>query len=237
MCYHNSLTEDSQKLANRYNVKFTIQGYRPIYHENGFNHNPRPVITNQNPNEFQCYQWGLIPYWTKNLEDALKYQNNNLNVKTETVTEKKSFQEAILKQRCLVPSTGFFEYQEIRKKKYPYRIFLKKEEVFSLAGIFDIWTDSQTQKTYYTFTILTTEANPLMRQIHNSKYRMPLILPRGKEFNWIDPDLDQIKEIEKLFEVYPDTEMDAYTVKLENDSYKPNRYKYYYPELEQELLF
>ncbi|EMJ35546.1 hypothetical protein LEP1GSC079_0242 [Leptospira interrogans str. FPW1039] len=177
MCYHNSLTEDSQKLANRYNVK------------------------------------------------------------TETVTEKKSFQEAILKQRCLVPSTGFFEYQEIRKKKYPYRIFLKKEEVFSLAGIFDIWTDSQTQKTYYTFTILTTEANPLMRQIHNSKYRMPLILPRGKEFNWIDPDLDQIKEIEKLFEVYPDTEMDAYTVKLENDSYKPNRYKYYYPDLEQELLF
>ncbi|EKR71867.1 hypothetical protein LEP1GSC041_0608 [Leptospira noguchii str. 2006001870] len=158
-------------------------------------------------------------------------------MRTETITEKKSFKEAILKHRCLVPSTGFFEYQEIRKKKYPYRIFLKKEEVFSLAGIFDIWTDPQTQKTHYTFAILTTEANPLMRQIHNSKYRMPLILPKEKETKWIDPDINQIGEIKSIFKIYPDSEMDAYTVKLENDPYKPNRYKYYYPELEQELLF
>ncbi|WP_051015962.1 SOS response-associated peptidase family protein [Leptospira noguchii] len=72
MCYHNSLTEDSQKLENRYNAKFTIQEYKPIYHENGFNHNPRPVITNQSQNQFQNFQWGLIPYWTKNIRGCFK---------------------------------------------------------------------------------------------------------------------------------------------------------------------
>ncbi|UOG51016.1 SOS response-associated peptidase [Leptospira noguchii] len=66
---------------------------------------------------------------------------------------------------------------------------------------------------------------------------MPLILPLEKETKWIDPDINQIGEIKSIFKIYPDSEMDAYTVKLENDPYKPNRYKYYYPELEQELLF
>ncbi|QOI53246.1 hypothetical protein Lepto1489_23135 (plasmid) [Leptospira interrogans serovar Bataviae] len=61
--------------------------------------------------------------------------------------------------------------------------------------------------------------------------------PKEKESDWINPELKEIHEIKSMFEVYPDTKMDAYTVKLENDSYKPNRYKYYYPDIEQELLF
>jgi putative SOS response-associated peptidase YedK len=108
-----------------------------------------------------------------------------------------------------VIADGFYEWKEVDSKKYPYYIRLKDHEVFSLAGIWDTWSAGGATKN--TFSIITTDANPMMAQIHNTKKRMPVILRREDEKRWLDRNLtpDQIKA---LLQPYDENGMEAYTV-------------------------
>jgi putative SOS response-associated peptidase YedK len=76
--------------------------------------------------------------------------------------------------------TGFYEWKWLDskgKEKQPYYIYLKDQKLFSAAGLYSSWHDKASDKTVYTYTILTTAANPLMTEIHNMKKRMPVLLP------------------------------------------------------------
>jgi len=174
MCFHNSLSKASQEIENRFNAKFeSVFEFQPIYHASGFSFPKWAVITAEKPKTIQMYKWSLIPHWIKNLEDALKFRANTLNAQSETVFGKPSFKYSINKKRCLVISTGFYEWQDFNQKKYPYFINLKDGALFSMAGIFQNWTDKSTGELLNTFSILTTSANPLLEKIHNTKKRKP----------------------------------------------------------------
>ena len=110
-----------------------------------------------------------------------------MNAKIETINEKPSFRQSV-NNRCLILVDGFYEWQwldEKGKKKQRYLLALPKDELFCLAGIWNIWVDKSTGEIINTYTILTTEANELMAKIHNSKKRMPVIVNKENEENWL----------------------------------------------------
>lgn len=160
------------------------------YYENGFDHKPGPVVTAGQPKELQMFHWGLVPYWAKEKESI---RPRTLNCISEEMYDKPAFKDAIANgQRCLVPASGFFEWKwidEKGKKKIPHYISLKNQPLFSMAGIYSKWKDRSTGEYYYSYSVLTTEANALMQEIHNSKKRMPVIIPRDYEKDWLNPNL------------------------------------------------
>ncbi|MDD5570227.1 MAG: SOS response-associated peptidase [Bacteroidales bacterium] len=237
MCFHYALSKTSQELRNRYNAKSGFEKeFKPVYHANGFSFQELPVITAENPDTIQFYKWGLIPIWTKNTDDALKIRAQTLNAKSETIFEKPSFRYSITAKRCLVPSTGFFEWHEFKNKKYPYFITLKNNEIFSLAGIYENWTNKSTGEIFNTFSIITTKANSLVEKIHNTKKRMPVILSHENEDLWLKLNLKR-GEIENLTIPFDSSKMKAYTVsklvstKKENSNVPEVTKEYFYQEL------
>jgi putative SOS response-associated peptidase YedK len=235
MCFHNSLSKKAQEVANRFHAQSEIN-FEPIFYASGFSYPLWPVITAEEPDKLRMYRWGLIPHWVKEESQAKEIRTMTLNAKSETVFEKPSFKFSIRKKRCLIPSTGFFEWQDFNKKKYPYFIRLKEMEIFALAGIYTSWTDKTSGEIVHTFSILTTDANPLMARIHNMKKRMPVILKKENERDWINDDLtdDQIKS---FFPAIDDRMMQAYTIskRITSRTMNPNvpevNEAFEYPEL------
>lgn len=129
--------------------------------------------------------WGLVPSWF-NGSDPKEISAMTLNSRVESAAEKPSFKHLVSRNRCIIPSSGFFEWQLNGKVKIPYFIYPKNDIVFSMAGLFDTWLNSQTGIILNTFTILTCEANTVMAEIHNTKKRMPCILNKESEKNWIN---------------------------------------------------
>ncbi len=232
MCFHNSMSKKAQEAANRFNAQIEIS-FEPIYHASGFTFPEWPVITSENPDKIKLFRWGLIPFWVKDIEQADKIRAQTLNARSETVFEKPSFRLSIHKKRCLVISTGFFEWHDFNKKKYPYFIHLKEIEIFALAGIYSQWVNKLTGEILNTFSILTTSANPLMAKIHNSKERMPLILSPETEHEWLNSDLSD-KQIKSFFPAIDDTKMEAYTISKLITSRKENSNV---PEVQKEFEY
>ncbi len=203
MCGRFSLTKEELEIEKRFNAKFYSNDLVKRY-------NVAPsqlalVLTDEKPNELQLYKWGLIPSWAK--ESSMGYKM--INAKSETIFEKPSFRNLIRKRRCLVISDGSYEWKLLTGKlKQPYRIGLKGDELFAFAGLWDDWTDKETGELIPTFTIITTEANPLVLPVHD---RMPVVLPRNAEATWLSLQTKD-NEIKELLKPYPDTEMKAYPV-------------------------
>lgn len=136
----------------------------------------------------------------------------------------KIYREATLKRRCLILSTGFFEWRHIfplNKRtgeplktaiKYPYYISLKNKNYFYMAGIWQPWTDKVTGEYIESFAVVTTKANKLMEQVHNSKKRMPTILNEDLAYEWMFSNLDEQRILEIAASQYPSEEMQACTI-------------------------
>lgn len=208
------------KLAARYGRKLdVVEIYQDIlneqYHVSAFTFPKYPIITTSD--EIQVFNWGLIPFWTKNEANADEIRRMTLNARADTIFEKPSFREPIMKKRCIVPSTGYFEWRHEGTKKIPYYIYLKDEPIFSMAGIYDSWLDKETGEEHSTFSIITTDTNPLTDYIHNTKHRMPAILSKENEEKWLNPNLTK-QEICSFLHPYEADKMDAYVI--ENDFIK-----------------
>lgn len=215
MCFHNSMSAKAVKLAARYGRKSDIieivqDIINEQYHVNAFNFPKCPVITSSE--EIQVFNWGLIPFWIKTEEDAEEIKKMTLNARADTIFEKPSFREPIMKKRCIVPSTGYFEWRHEGSKKIPYYIYLKDEPIFSMAGIYDTRMDKSTGVEHTTFSIITTDTNPLTDFIHNTKHRMPAILSKENEEKWLEPALSK-SEIASFLKPYDAELMDAYVIK------------------------
>jgi len=178
-----------------------------FYFVSGFSHPQLPLATEQG---ISLFAWGLIPLWVKDLKQASEMQNRTLNAMGETVFEKPSFR-SVSKKRGLLGINGFYEWRDLNKKKYPYLVKLKGEELFSLGCIYESWVNRETDELFDTFSIITTPANPLMEQIHNLKKRMPLIIHREDEARWVDSELST-EQIKQLIKPYPESKMEAYTI-------------------------
>lgn len=190
----------------------------PYYHVSGFAHPKLLVFTDKDPLEPKEFIWGLIPAWTKDSKSALTFWNNTLNARGETIWEKPSFRSSVKGKRCLICLDAFYEHHHYKGKTYPFRISMKNEEPFFVAGLYDEWVDKETGEVKETVTIVTTEGNPLMTKIHNNPKaegpRMPVILPRDKQNDWLIPcknDEDKQK-LNDLIKPFDESFMVAYTV-------------------------
>ena len=196
MCYNFTQKEDRDKVEARFTARQKRKMEKDKKREtvfNGFTHPLTPVIINTNPTEIDEYTWGLLPSWTQDLE----FKKNTLNAKIETLNEKPSF-KSYLNQRCLIIADSFTEWQWLDgkgKQKQQYEIGLNSGNIFAFAGLYNIWKDKQSGEIINTYTIITTEANPLMAEIHNTKKRMPIILTPENERDWLlgKPILDFAK--------------------------------------------
>lgn len=214
MCFHNSMTKKTIELADRYKRKWDILKIaqdivEEKYHVSAFTFPDYPVITKSE--EVQVYKWGLIPFWTPTKTEAQEIRKMTLNAKAETLFKKPSFREPIKTKRCIIPSTGFFDWRHENEKKIPYFIYVKDEPIFSMAGIYDVWEDSESGILWHTFSIITTMANSLMRYIHNTNMRMPAILSYQDEEKWLDSHLDET-QIKAFLKPYSSSKMDAYRI-------------------------
>jgi putative SOS response-associated peptidase YedK len=149
-------------------------------------------------------RWGLIPSWAKDPTIGNQY----INAKAETVAEKPSFRSAFKKRRCLVVATGFYEWQVQGRTKQPMWIGLKSQRPFAFAGLWEQWKPADGEL-LETCTIITTEPNGLMAQIHN---RMPVILGPAFYDQWLDPTFQPIESLKDLLRPYPGEELMAYPV-------------------------
>lgn len=215
----------------------------PMFMVSGFDHPLLWCIYREQELVIEKMSWGLIPSWNKDLKEALKMRNMTLNARGETLFEKKSFREAVKSNRCLLPITGFYEYQHMKGKNYPYFIDWSDESLRLLGCIYDVWTNPATGQLEKTFSIVTTKGNPLMSTIHNNpdlnEPRMPLVLSGDDLLTWLNPSATE-SEILSLIKPSSDEDMKAHTVRPLRGKNSPGNSaqaseKFNYPELNAPL--
>jgi putative SOS response-associated peptidase YedK len=129
--------------------------------------------------ELAKLRWGLVPSWAADL----KIGSRLINARSETVASKPAFRAAFAKRRCLIPADGFYEWQQQGKEKQPYLIQMSDGQPFVFAGLWERW-HGESLPPLETCTILTTNANELMKPLHE---RMPVILAPADCQRWLDP--------------------------------------------------
>lgn len=243
MCYYNGQRISKADYIKLMDLEKEVKKYDFLNKgvQDGFAYSTSAVLK---PNDLKSnfdiveMEWGFIPSYLKTREDVKKMRSGykdsagkyhppltTLNARGEELLHSgKIYRDAALKRRCLVLSTGFYEWRHVFPKnkrtgqplktpvKYPYYISLKEQEYFYMAGIWQPWTDRQTGEHIDTLSIVTTDANYIMKQIHNSKNRMPVILPDELAWEWMMDDLSETRITEIATSQYPAQHMEAYTI-------------------------
>jgi len=187
MCFSVNVNLVKEELEERYGIKFPDKyRYEPSYYYHAFGLPVLPAICSENPGTISFLKWGLIPAWTRSNEDADAIRLKTFNARAESLGTKPSFSSSFRSKRCLIPIRGFYEWQHVGKDKIPWYIYHADNDIITLAGLYSNWTPPDGTETVSTFSIITTEANELMAEVHNSKKRMPVILGRDEEKKWID---------------------------------------------------
>ena len=170
----------------------------PVNCVRGINISPGQMIAaivRDDVNRLVSFKWGLVPSWAK--DPAIG--NKMINARAETVAEKPSFRQAFKKHRCLIIADGFYEWKTEGRKKTPLRFGLKSGEPLGFAGLYEIWHGPD-KVSLQTCTIITTDANDLIRPIHD---RMPVIVPKTEEAAWINPDNQDSAGLLSILKPYP----------------------------------
>lgn len=134
-------------------------------------------------------RWGLTPKW-------MKGQRPIINVRSETIGEKPTFRKAFQERRCLVPATGFYEWQKLGAAKQPFHIRQHNHPIFAFAGIWDRYKAAD-DEVIEAYAILTTSPNEVTAPIHN---RMPVILTPAGCKRWLDPSIEESRGLTDLFD-------------------------------------
>ncbi len=205
MCGRFSLAANLTTIAQRFGVLLpTAESVEWSLHYNIAPTKTVIVVSDDGTRSLTEMRWGLIPSWAK--DPAIG--NRMINARAETVATKPAFRAALRKRRCLVVADGFYEWQQRGRGKQPVYIVLKCREPFGFAGLWDTWTAPDGGE-IKTCTIITTEANDLLKPIHD---RMPVILPREAEAIWLDPTIQDPARLLPLLTPYPAEEMQCYPV-------------------------
>jgi putative SOS response-associated peptidase YedK len=137
-----------------------------------------------------------------------------INARCETLDQRASFKQLLARNRCLIPADGFFEWRRIGRGKIPMRVRMKDQKPFTMAGLWELWRDPDGEA-LYSFTIVTTPANKLLRPIHD---RMPLILDPLMARQWLDATAIDPRTISVVMNPFPSALMEVYEVsRLVND--------------------
>lgn len=172
------------------------------------------VVNDGNQNRIGQLKWGLVPSWA----DDPKIGYKMINARAETIDQKSAFKSLLSRRRCVIPADSFFEWRKTPERKIPMRIRLKNESLFSFAGLWDRW--EKDGKAIQSCTIITTQPNTLMENIHN---RMPVILTKGAEKEWLNPAIKDPVQLKNLLIPFQSEDMEAYEVSSIVNSPKNNQ--------------
>ncbi|MFA9457447.1 SOS response-associated peptidase [Halalkalibacter sp. AB-rgal2] len=200
MCGRFTLTADKEEIEKylqvdlfNYTPRYNIAPSQPVL----------SIVSNGEQKKAGYLRWGLVPSWAKDPKIGYKM----INARGETIHEKPAFKRLFERRRCLIVSDGFYEWQRTEQGKKPYRITVN-EGIFTFAGLWDRWIDEKEDNELTTCTIITTEPNKRISDIHD---RMPVILHRRDWDSWLDKTT-HVTTLKKLLRSYPSEEMDAYEV-------------------------
>ena len=191
MCGRYSLETRSHELVEAFSLGASF-AWGPRY--NIAPTQPVPIVRPAESGGLRCdvVRWGLSPAWAGRLL---------INARSETAASKRSFQDSFATRRCLVPATGFFEWQKLGGARQPFHIRLADRSLFAFAGIWDrTHIDGENMNA---FVILTTRPNSVMRPIHD---RMPVILRPDAWQTWLGPGGDRKPD---LLEPVADSDLQA----------------------------
>lgn len=204
MCGRFTMTVDPAQLQDAFPWLDVPEGVEPRY--NIAPTQPVAVVANNGENRLDFFKWGLIPSWAKDPSIG----NRLINARADTLAEKPAFRSAYKRRRCLVLADGFFEWRKDpdKKVKQPMYIRLKTGDPFAFAGLWEVWNSADGSE-ILSCTIITTEPNELIEEIHN---RMPVILPRESYPFWLEPAEKKPEDLQDLLRPYPAHELTAFPV-------------------------
>jgi len=215
MCYSTTLDKQYDEVEARIRRKFTDpEVYEPYYYQSAFTHDNLHIVPQQEKDKIVPAIWGLVPSWAMGGDiDGFLKKNYTNNARSESIFEKRSFKEFPLTNRCLIAASGFFEPHHHNGVAYPYFCHYKDDGIFFFAGLYSEMDDG-----LYSTTILTVEANDFFAEVHNKKRRMPLVLDKEFEEEWLQPDLQEPHVKELMKSGFTNKEFEAYSVT--RDMYK-----------------
>lgn len=201
MCARYTLTKEDKELLAAYEAK-VIDPFTPDTNiaptDGGM------IIRADKQDEIHNYHFGLVPWHAKDTKGAFR----NLNARNDNLLVSSQWKQLMEKnKRCLVLADGFYEWETIGKEKLPWRFTVNDRELFAFAGLYSTWV-SPTKEYYHSFSIITTEPNPLLERFHN---RMPVILSKDEEKLWLSSEVP-MKDLVELCDPFPEDEMTAYRV-------------------------
>jgi putative SOS response-associated peptidase YedK len=174
-----------------------------------------PVIreTKEGERVGELMRWGLVPHWARDIAIGAKLNN----ARVEGMADKPSFRQAVRKRRCLLPASGFYEWQPATDEsgkpyKQPWYISPGQEPFFAMAGLFEAWRPPGAAEDHdwlLSCCVVTTAANALMAPIHD---RMPVMIPREHWAAWLARDRQDPATLEPLMLGLPDGAMQAWKV-------------------------
>jgi putative SOS response-associated peptidase YedK len=175
--------EGQPALPADYNVAPTKDVY-VVRHQKERDGEGRP--TGEGHRELRSVRWGLVPSWAKDASVG----NRMLNARVESLTDKPAFRSAARSRRCLVPADGWYEWAKRLDNpgKQPYFITPEDGSVLAFAGLWEVWGRGEDR--LYTCTVVTAPAVGALGEIHD---RMPLVLPRERWAEWLDPAREDVE--------------------------------------------
>ena len=184
-------------LGNRFRIFNPMLGARSKFNIAPGTRQP-VIIQAASGRELVQMQWGLVSHRAKDIRSA----HPIINARAETLSEKPSFASLLKTKRCLIPASGFFEWKHEGTRKIPFYIHINDQPLFAFAGLYDEWHDPA--GTLATYTLITTEPNPLMAKVHN---RMPVILAQEHEERWLTGEPQDAGQLKEMLAPYPAEKM------------------------------
>lgn len=154
--------------------------------------------------EMSAMRWGMVPHWAK---DPGAFKTNLFNARSESAAEKPSFRDAMRSARCILPASGFYEWQKRDGAKQPFHAVRTDDTPMAFAGLWA--TNTRGARPLVSCTILTTTANEDVAQLHD---RMPVILERESWARWLDVEETAVDRLEDLFAPSPQGTLRIYPV-------------------------
>lgn len=239
MCFYNGIVVTRAEHIRLKRIEKEIGAFRSELNrplQSGFAYGEWPVLRPKNGGidvDLVLMHWELVPFYVRTRAEWSHFRHGGLNPKTgkkdpprntlnaigEEMLDKVSYKQAALQRRCLVLSSGFYEWRHYtppgskKDQAYPYHLTLRDREYFFMGGIWQPWTDQETGETMETFSIVTTAANRLMSEVHNQKKRMPLILDEDHAAQWIRSDLTESEIRQLALTQFPSEKMMAQTIR------------------------
>lgn len=203
MCGRFTLTDWEEYLLERADLQEALPQLRPRYNIAPSQGVLTVVPKTQDKGLATLMRWGLVPSWAKDLSISYKM----INARSETLSEKPSFKAAFKRRRCLIPTTGYYEWRKEGKIKVPTFIYHQQAKVFSMAGLWERW-ESPAGDVLFSCTIVTTSASQSLGHIHQ---RMPVILQAAAERSWLNPETP-MDELQALMKPLPDGQLNWHEV-------------------------